>query len=35
MTTQNTHSGINSKLVEYLNELLSVENAELTEYSQE
>ena len=27
MTTQNTHSGINSKLVEYLNELLSVENA--------
>src|SRR3954470_2939217 len=25
--TQSTHSGINSKLVEYLNEMLSVENA--------
>ncbi|HZA07839.1 MAG TPA: DUF892 family protein [Nitrososphaeraceae archaeon] len=27
MTTQSTQSGINSKLVEYLNEILSVENA--------
>ena len=27
MTTQDTQSGINSKLVEYLNEMLSVENA--------